>query len=54
SSGLYAAALRTGREALTVLTVSDHLFDPSGDMTSDERETSFAAMVKIAATALVS
>lgn len=54
SSGLYAAALRTGREALTVLTVSDHLFDPSGDMTSDERETSFAAMVKIAATALIS
>lgn len=42
AAGLYACALRAGREALAVLTVSDHLFDGSGDLTADERETLFA------------
>ncbi len=53
SAGLYATAMAEGGEALTVLTASDHLFDASQDMTSDERETSFAAMVRVAAEALV-
>lgn len=53
ASGLYAAALRTAREALTVLTVSDHLFDPSGDLSAEERESLFAETVKIAAAALL-
>lgn len=53
SAGLYATALQEGREALTVLTASDHLLDPSQDMTALERETSYAAMVQIAARALL-
>lgn len=54
SAGLYATALIEGKEALTVLTASDHLKDPSADMSAEERETSFHAMAMIAATALVS
>ncbi len=53
SAGLYATAMAEGGEALTVLTASDHLFDSSQDMTADERETSYAAMVRIAAAALL-
>lgn len=52
SAGLYATALQEGGEALTILTASDHLFDSSQDMTAAERETSYAAMVQIAARAL--
>lgn len=53
SAGLYACAAAEGREALTVLTVSDHLFDSSRDMTSAERETLYGASVRIAAAALL-
>lgn len=53
SAGLYAVAAAEGGEALTVLTASDHLFDGSGDMDADERETRFAASVRIAAAALL-
>lgn len=53
SAGLYACAAAEGREALTVLTVSDHLFDSSRDMTAAERETLFATSVEIAAAALL-
>lgn len=52
--GLYGAAMREGREALVVLTASDHLLDAAGDMTAEERETSFRNMVTIAARALIS
>lgn len=54
AAGLYSVAMAEGREALTVLTASDHLLDPSADMTAEERETSYAAMVTIAAQALIS
>lgn len=54
AAGLYSVAMTEGREALTVLTASDHLLDPTADMTPEERETSYAAMVRIAAQALVS
>ena len=54
SSGLYAAALREGGEAITVLTASDHLLDSSEDLTAEERETTFTATLKIAAEALLS
>jgi len=52
AAGLYACAMKAGREALTVLTVSDHLKDGSGDMTADERETSFEHALRIAAAGL--
>ena len=53
SAGLYACAAAEGGEALTVLTVSDHLFDGSQDMTSEQRETLYANSVRIAASALL-
>lgn len=44
---LYTLAARYGRRALAVLTVSDHLIT-GGDLTSDERQSSFGDMVEIA------
>lgn len=54
SAALFAAAQQEGAQALTVLTVSDHLTDGSVDMTAQERETLYATAVKIAAAALLS
>ena len=54
AAGLYSVALAEGGEALTVLTASDHLLDPSQDLTPQQRETSYRAMVTIAADALLS
>lgn len=50
SAALFAVAAATGRQALTVLTVSDHLFRKER-MSSEERETRFveAASLAIAA-----
>lgn len=53
AAGLYHCAMREGREALTVLTVSDHLKDGSGDMSPQERETSFENALRIAAAGLL-
>lgn len=53
AASLYAVAAAEGGKALTVLTVSDHLVDSSQDLTAEERETCFAAMVRIAADAMI-
>jgi len=53
AAGLYACAAAEGGEALSVCTVSDHLFDHSGDMTAAERETSFQSALQIALAALL-
>ena len=53
AAGLYAAAAQEATEALTVLTVSDHLFDSTHDMSAEERETLYANSVKIGAAALL-
>jgi len=53
SAGLFACAMAEGAEALTVLTVSDHLKDGGGDMDAAERENSFGTALRIAAAALV-
>lgn len=53
SAGLFAVALREHREAGAVFTVSDHLRGTGEDMSAEERETSFQAMVHMAAQALV-
>lgn len=53
AAGLYACAALEGAEALTVLTVSDHLKDGAGDMTADERESNFQHSLRIAAAALL-
>lgn len=54
AAGLYTIAAELGKEALAVLTLSDHLFDPSRDMTPQERETNFQRALHIAAEAAVS
>ncbi|MGH8912739.1 MAG: purine-nucleoside phosphorylase [Acidimicrobiia bacterium] len=47
AAGLYGVAAEKGARALTILTVSDHILKGL-ETTSDERETTFDDMVKIA------
>lgn len=54
SAGIYGAANEFGREALTVLTVSDHLLDHSQDMSAEDRETRFQGALKLAVAAALS
>lgn len=51
AAALYGAAAEFGKEALTVLTVSDHLLDGSADMTAEERETKFRGALNLAVAA---
>lgn len=53
AAALYTCAALEDGEALTVLTVSDHLKDGAGDMSAEERETSFGNALRIAAAALM-
>ena len=48
AAALYGVAAEYGKQALAVLTVSDHLLDHSGDMSAAERETRFAASLRLA------
>lgn len=54
AAGLYGIAADLGKEALAVLTVSDHLFDSSQDMTAQERETKFHKALDLAVAAALS
>lgn len=49
---LYSVAYQEGGEALTVLTVSDHLKGGGADLTAEQREDSYQNMVEIAVAAL--
>ena len=51
AAGLYSAAAEFGKQALTVLTVSDHLRDASKNMTAEERETKFQGALRLAVAA---
>ena len=51
AAALYATAMEYGREALTVLTVSDHLLDDSQNMSAQERETRFQGALELAVAA---
>ena len=51
AAAMYAVAAEFGKHALTVLTVSDHLLDHSGDMTPEERETRFGLALELAVAA---
>ncbi|WP_394274879.1 DeoD-type purine-nucleoside phosphorylase [Luteococcus sp.] len=53
TSGLYACALAERAEALSVLTVSDHIKNGAGDMDHAERETRFAPALEIAVAGLM-
>ena len=52
AAGLYGCAMTEGKEALAVLTVSDHLTKDGTDMSAAQRETSFSSALEIAAAAL--
>lgn len=54
SAGIYGAAAECGREALTVLTVSDHLLDHGQDMSVEDRETKFQGALSLAVAAALS
>lgn len=47
TAGLYWTAMACGKRALSLLTISDHLFTHEA-MTAEERETSFHDMMRIA------
>lgn len=51
AAAMYGVAAEFGKQALTVLTVSDHLLDHSRDMTAEERETKFQGALKLAVAA---
>lgn len=52
AAGLYGVAAEKGARALTILTVSDHILEGT-ETTSDERQTTFDDMVRIALEAIV-
>lgn len=51
SAALYGVAAEFGKQALTVLTVSDHLLDHSNDMSAQDRETKFHTALEMAVAA---
>ena len=51
AAAMYGVAAEFGKEALTVLTVSDHLLDHSQDMSAEDRETKFQGALKLAVAA---
>ncbi|MDO4901232.1 purine-nucleoside phosphorylase [Actinomyces sp.] len=54
AAALYGVAAEFGKQALAVLTISDHLLDHSGDMSASERETRFQDSLKLAVAAALS
>lgn len=54
AAAMYGVAAEFGRQALTVLTVSDHLLDHSADMSAQEREKNFALALRLATAAALS
>ncbi|MBK7721119.1 MAG: purine-nucleoside phosphorylase [Austwickia sp.] len=51
AAGIYAAAAQFGKEALAIMTVSDHLLDSSSDMSPKDRETRFQDSLALAVAA---
>jgi purine-nucleoside phosphorylase len=54
AAALYGLAAQLHKEALAVLTVSDHLLDPSKDMSAEDRETKFQTALSLAVAAALS
>jgi len=48
TAGLYMTAANSRKKALSILTVSDHVFEESGGLTSEQREKSLNTMLKLA------
>ena len=47
TAGLYLTAARAGKQALSILTISDLVFTGEG-LTAEERQNSFTEMMEIA------
>lgn len=54
TAALYGIAAQLGKEALTVLTVSDHLLNRGRDMTAAERVSQFRTALRLAVAAALS
>lgn len=54
AAGIYAAAAEFGKQALAIMTVSDHLLDKTSDMSPQERETQFEDSLRLAVAAALS
>lgn len=54
AAGLFGVAAEFGAQALAVLTVSDHLMDPSQNMSAEDRETRFQRALSVATAAALS
>lgn len=54
AAAMYGVAAEFDKQALTVLTVSDHLLDHSQDMSAEDRETKFQGALKLAVAAAFS
>ncbi|MET1249866.1 purine-nucleoside phosphorylase [Sporolactobacillus sp. STCC-11] len=54
TSALYTLAAKYGAQALTILTVSDHIFSDEPDTSAEERQTTFNDMIHIALETAVS
>jgi purine-nucleoside phosphorylase len=54
AAGLYDVAAAEGLEALAICTVSDYVIGPGDSMTSEQRESTFEAMVELALAAVQS
>ncbi len=52
AAGLYDVAAAEGFEALAICTVSDYVIGPAESMTSEQRESTFEAMVELALAAV--
>lgn len=54
TTALYTIAAKYGVQALSILTVSDHLFSGEADTTAEERQTTFNDMIVVALEAAIS
>ncbi len=48
TAGLYMTAASSRKKALSILTVSDYVFEETGGLSSEERESSLNEMIKLA------
>lgn len=53
AAGLYYLGAKHGVQTMAMMTISDHLLDPSQDTTAEERQTSFTDMMKVGLETLI-
>jgi len=48
AAGLYMNAARLGKRALAICTVSNHIYDPTADLSPEQRQTGLRQMIELA------